>query len=177
MNQFTVGAAIVALLAPGLGPTTSAAERSSEAARKGPPWISIEHPVNPHDATTRDAFLVVHAYHHGTPTAFPVRGTAEGLVNGQRRTVSLEFGRTSRPGAYSLKKQWRDEGVWTLVISVVQGEGDAAQALVDLAADGTVAAVKVPSRKSADGWTIPAPRSLASIEADLRVRAAAIRAN
>jgi hypothetical protein len=160
----------VALLVP--GPTTGA--RTVESAPLlGPPWISIEYPANPHDPATRDAFLVVHAYHHGDAMAFPVSGTAEGMVGGQRRSVSLEFARTSRPGVYALKKQWRNEGIWTLVISVSQGQGagDIAQAIVELAPSGSVASVQVPSRKSADGWTIPAPLAMSAIDADLKARA------
>src|SRR3970040_2287683 len=56
----------------------------------GPPWISIEYPVNPYDATTRDAFLQVNAYHHGTPVTIPVGGTAEGLVDGKRQSITLD---------------------------------------------------------------------------------------
>src|SRR2546429_260939 len=33
---------------------------------EGPPWISIELPVNPDDQTPRDAFLLVLPFHHGT---------------------------------------------------------------------------------------------------------------
>lgn len=172
MTQIVAVAAVAALLFPAF--RTNAPAPASDDARKGPPWISVEYPVNPHDPTTRGAFLVVNAYHHGTPTAFPVRGTAEGIVNGQRRTVSLEFTRTSRPGVYAVKKQWQDTGTWTLVLAVVQGEGDGntAQALVQLAKDGSVASVKVPSRKSLDGWTIPAPAPMAVIEKELLSRSA-----
>ena len=44
---------------------------------KGPAWISIETPVNPYDASTRGAFLLVHAFHHGDAMASPVTGRAE----------------------------------------------------------------------------------------------------
>ena len=73
----------------------------------GPPWISIEYPVNPFDRTTRGAHLLVHAYYHGTPVAYPVSGTAEGIVNGERRTMTLRFETTSRTGVYALRKQWQ----------------------------------------------------------------------
>src|SRR2546422_4271544 len=63
---------------------------------KGPPWISIELPANPYDKSTRDAFLLVHAFHHGTAMGFIVTGTAEGMVNGERRSVKLDFAETSR---------------------------------------------------------------------------------
>src|SRR5438128_10562673 len=77
----------------------------------GPAWISIEYPANPYDSASKGAFLLVHAFHHQTPVAFPVSGTAEGLVNGTRRTVSLEFQSTSRPGVYALHQQWASDGI------------------------------------------------------------------
>ena len=53
----------------------------------GPPWISIETPPNPFDSGSRGSYLLVHAFHHGTPVNFPVAGTAEGIVDGTRRTI------------------------------------------------------------------------------------------
>jgi hypothetical protein len=137
----------------------------------GPPWISIETPVNPYDATTKDAYLLVHAFHHGTPVAFPVSGTAEGIVNGERRSVKLNFAATSRPGAFALRKQWGDAGIWTLVIAVHQGENDAAQALVEVGADGEVARVQVPTRVGDRNFRLPSAVSAQDIDAALRLRA------
>jgi hypothetical protein len=137
----------------------------------GPPWISIEYPVNPYDATTKEAFLVVHAFHHGTPTAFPVTGTAEGIVNGARRSVALSFSPTSRTGAYALARQWPNEGTWTLVVTVAQGPEDRVSAIVDLARGGEVAAIRVPTRQR-DGHTLPAAVAMSEVESSLRQRAA-----
>ena len=140
----------------------------------GPPWISIEIPANPYDAATRGAFLVVHAFHHGTPVSFPVAGTAEGIVNGERRSIKLEFTRTGQDGAYALRRQWPSEGTWTLVIRVVQGEqgeSGAVTALVELGSEGDVASVKVPTHRQGD-WTIPSSVSMAEVDAALRARAA-----
>lgn len=139
----------------------------------GPPWISIELPANPYDQSTRGAFLLVHAFHHGTPVGFPVEGTAEGLVNGERRSVKLEFTPTSRSGVYALKRMWPTEGTWTLVIKVIQGESDAATAVVELGADGDVIAVRVPTDRRG-GWTVPAGVSMDDIDGALRARAAAL---
>ena len=139
----------------------------------GPPWISIELPANPHDASTRGAFLLVHAFHHGTPMGFPITGTAEGIVNGERRTVRLEFTKTSRAGVYGLRKMWPGEGTWTLVISVNQGDEnreDKATAVVELDRSGDVVSVKVPTRQQGQ-WTIPAGVSMADLDAGLRARA------
>lgn len=137
----------------------------------GPPWISIEYPVNPYDATTRGAFLVVHAFHHGTPTGFPMSGTAEGLVNGERKSVKLSFTSTSRAGVYALAKQWPNEGTWTLVVTAAQGPDDRVSAIVDLGPAGEVAAVRVPTRQQ-DRWLVPAPVQMAEVDRSLRERAA-----
>lgn len=146
-------------------------EVTPSAAFKGPAWISIEYPVNPHDATTRNAFLLVHAFHHGTPMAFPVSGTAEGIVNGERRSVKLTFERTSRDGVYALGRQWPVEGIWTLAIAVTQGKDDRAWAVVELARSGEVASVRVPTRRQGQ-WTIPTDVAMSEIDAGLRARAA-----
>lgn len=142
-------------------------------AAKGPAWISIEYPANPYDAASRGAFLLVHAFHHGQDVAFPVSGSAEGLVNGARRTISLEFKATSRPGVYALQKQWPNEGVWTLVLAVRQGDGpgNLAQAAVELGPRGEIAQVTVPAQQR-NGWLVPTGVAMSDVEAGLRSRAA-----
>ncbi|MEP6618178.1 MAG: hypothetical protein ABJE47_02640 [bacterium] len=160
----TFGIAITALGVLG----AARPEPGRTAVLAGPPWISIETPVNPYDATTRSAFLVVHAFHHGDPVAFPVSGTAEGIVNGERRSIALEFTTTSRTGAYALKKQWGDAGVWTLVIKVTQHENDVAQALVELGSDGAVTRVQVPTRVGER--SLPFPRELSAREIDTALK-------
>lgn len=134
----------------------------------GPPWISIELPANPYDRATKGAFLVVHAFHHGTPVGFPVSGKAEGIVNGQRKSVELKFERTDRDGTYVLKNQWGKEGEWTLVISVAQGENDKVTALVQVSG-AEVFSVKVPTERRGE-WDIPKNVTLADVEATLRDR-------
>lgn len=139
------------------------------AALAGPPWISIELPANPFDATTRGAFLVVHAYHHGTPMAAPISGTAEGLVNGERKAIPLRFERTSRSGVFALRNQWGAAGRWVLVITVSQGDDDredVAQAVVEIS-DGAVTRVSVPTSANREG-NFPRKVSRAEIEAALR---------
>ena len=138
----------------------------------GPPWISIEYPVNPHDQSMQGAMLLVHVFHHATPIAYPVEGTAEGIVNGERRSIKLAFTETARPGVYGLSRQWGTEGVWTLVIRMSRGEGetDDATAVVELGADGEIASVRVPTRQEG-GWTIPTGVSMTEIDQALRTRA------
>lgn len=139
----------------------------------GPPWISIELPANPYDRETRGAFLVVHAFHHSDASMAIITGTAEGIVNGQRRTIKLEFVSTGRAGVRALRKQWPDEGIWTLVITALQGPDDGATAVIVLGADGEVASIKVPTERRGE-WTVPAKVSMADIDAGLRARAVAL---
>ena len=137
----------------------------------GPPWISIELPANPYDQATRGAFLLVHAFHHGQPVAYLLTGTAEGIVNGERRSIKLGFSETTRDGVYALKRMWPTDGVWTLVIKANQGPDDAATAVIELGAQGEVASIRVPVMQRGQ-WTVPAPVSLGEIDAALKARAA-----
>ena len=140
----------------------------------GPPWIAIEYPVNPFDPTTRDAFLVVRAYHHQQRVGLPIAGRAEGLVSGARRTVALRFDSTSLAGVMALRKQWPSEGTWVLVIEAAQGPDDKVTALVELGRDGTVRHVSVPTRRQGQ-WLVPEKVSDSDVEAALA--SAATRAN
>src|SRR5262245_59045515 len=136
----------------------------------GPPWISIETPPNPFDATSRGAFLVVHTYHHGDIVASGVTGTAEGIVSGARRSIPLVFDTTSRRGTYALRKQWPTDGTWMLVINT-GGRAQGVTALVDISTQGEVAGVRVPTRRSSDGWDLPQQVSARDIDEALEARA------
>jgi hypothetical protein len=138
----------------------------------GPPWISIEYPPSPYDATTREAFLLVHTFHHGTPIVAPVTGKAEGIVSGERRTVSLKFGGTSRTGVYALNKQWPSQGTWVLFITASQGPNDDVTAVVELGASGQVASIRVPTERRGS-WDIPSDVSASERESIVRARLAA----
>jgi hypothetical protein len=141
----------------------------------GPPWISIEYPANPHDRSTNGAMLYVHVFHHSQPIAYPIEGTAEGIVNGERRSIKLQFTETARPAVYGLSRQWPTEGVWTLVIKMSRGDhgSDGATAVVELGPDGEIASVRVPTRRQRE-WTIPTDVSMADIDKALRARAGAL---
>jgi hypothetical protein len=140
----------------------------------GPPWISIESPANPYNSETKGALLVVRVYHHGEAAFYPLTGTAEGLVDGKRQTVKLEFTGTSTPGMYALKFTKPSNGNWILVISVGKDrdEHGSATAVVTLGSDGTVASVQVPTRQEGQ-WLMPAVVTDADINARLKELASA----
>jgi hypothetical protein len=109
---------------------------SPEAKSVGAPWISLETPANPMDQTSQDAALLVHAFLHGKHAGYRMVGSAEGLVDGQRRSIPLEFLPTSRPGVHAVEQQWPTDGQWLLKIGI---EGlSVPQLIVELGPDGGI---------------------------------------
>ncbi|MDB4881355.1 MAG: hypothetical protein JWL95_121 [Gemmatimonadetes bacterium] len=140
----------------------------TSAAKFGGPWISIETPVNPFDNSTRGALLLVHTFHHGTPEDMPIVGKAEGLVDGQRRSVAFTVAKSSRTGTYGVHKQWGDKGIWTLLITATPLEHQSSiQAVVDIGADGEVERVSVPR----NAQSMPRMLTAAEVDRGLRERA------
>lgn len=139
----------------------------------GPPWVSIEYPANPHHPSTRGAALMVRAYHHSTSIDVPVRGTAEGLVDGKRVSRALDLRATNIPGVYALRGELPRNGTWVLAITVVQSGESSASALVTLNGRGGIGEIEVPSTQSRDGWTVPRALSAPDIERALRAASVA----
>ena len=135
---------------------------------KWPPWLSIESPVNPFDNDNHGALMLVHAMTRegGAPLA-QLSGTAQGLVNGVRRSVPIRFDTTARPGIFAVRRQWPAEGTWLLQISLYN-----TTAIVVLDRDGSVASVRVPTQVE-HGSQIP--RAVAQKEIDSTLAAAARR--
>jgi hypothetical protein len=139
----------------------------------GPPWISIEYPANPFDPATRGALLVVRTYHHGTATVFPVEATAEGRIGGERRTLALVVERTATPGVWAVKGSLPAEGSWVVSATLTDPKGEArATALVGIAREGRLAAVRVPTEVR-DGWIVPRAPTPAETDAVLETALAA----
>lgn len=146
-----------------LAATTAAA---APAMLKWPPWISVESPVNPYDPAMRGVAMLVHvAYREGIAKLGDVSGTAEGIVEGRRRTVPLRFDATAQPGTFALRSQWPTDGTWLVRISVAN-----TTAIVTLDAAGRVASIQVPTRLSS-GLQLPRPISPAEIDSTLAVAA------
>ena len=161
-------AARLALLATLGGATLmlSAAMRPSTPMFGGP-WISIEAPVNPYDQTARGALMLVHTFHHGTKVNLPLVGTAEGLVNGERKTVNLTLTKSSEIGTRSVRNEWGSKGTWTVLMTASQGDVQI-QAVAEINADGSVGKISVPSKGGR-----PHLLSVAEIDQGLRDRAGA----
>jgi hypothetical protein len=85
----------------------------------------------------------VRTYRCGTPATLSLRGAAEGIAGGQRRTIDLEVVRGKEAGVFEVARQWPAEGRWALVFTVVGGHG--VSALVTLEAGP---AIRIASQKS-----------------------------
>lgn len=135
----------------------------------GPPWLSIELPANPYDRATRDALFVIHTYHHGTIVGMPVHVSAEGLVDGERRSVTLSARATPHPGEYAVFGDIPRDGVWLVAATGMQGT-EPITMIIDIDPDGAVRGVRVPTHQQ-DGWVIPSRVSADDITGMLRKRA------
>ena len=160
-RSLAVRAAMIATL--GGAALMLAAASSPSAWFKGGPWISIETPVNPYDADARGAAFLVHTFHHAVPTNLELDARAEGLVDGQRRTVTLTP-KAPRTGTYAVRNDWGTRGTWSVLIVATQpSPRGSIEAVVDIGADGSVARVTLPQRML----------TAADVDQRLRERAAA----
>lgn len=126
---------------------------------KSPPWLSIESPVSPYNQATRGAALLVHAQlPSGSARLDEVTGTAEGIVDGARRSIPLRFTETPQSSVFALRRQWPAQGRWLLRISFHQ-----ATAIVSLDGAGNVLGARVPT-ESSNGMDLP--REVTSKEID-----------
>jgi hypothetical protein len=110
-----------------------------------PPQISIERPTDTTAGDLRSAFLLVTTRHGCHPGPLTLSGTAVGLVDGARRSMSLELVATATPGVYAVRRQWSTEGVWVLRF-VLDESGGHVTALVGINRSGDVTTVRVPGR-------------------------------
>jgi hypothetical protein len=131
-----------------------------------PAWLSIESPVNAFDEASRGALLLVHAaLREGQAQAADIDGSAEGLVNGARKSMKLHIDPTSHPNVFALRTQWPTDGTWLLRIAL-----HSTTAIVTLKPDGSVASVKVPTYAQGNGQ-IPSPVTGRDIDAALAAAA------
>jgi Tol biopolymer transport system component len=95
--------------------------------------------------------VVVRTYRCGTPSSFTVVGTAEGVVDGARKTIPLAIARAGEEGVFTVARQWPADGKWVLVFSVEGGH--AVSALVELEPG---AAIRVARQTMTHGKPTPA---------------------
>jgi hypothetical protein len=88
-------------------------------------WISTQNPTTVKDPAAKNAVVLVRVDGCHNPADAAVTATAEGLVNGQRRSIPLKLEPVSQPGTYAVAPQWPAEGRWVLNFSATYMGRDA----------------------------------------------------
>ena len=78
--------------------------------------FNIGNPVASGDFRTKSAAFVFRTEGCADPSKPQISGTAEGLVNGVRRSVALRLMESSRPGVYAVIQNWPGEGEWVVAL-------------------------------------------------------------
>ena len=76
----------------------------------------IGSPVASQDYQAKGAAFVFRTEGCAEPARSQIGGTAEGLVNGGRRSVALKVIAMSRPGVYAVYQNWPGEGDWVVIL-------------------------------------------------------------
>ena len=139
----------------------------------GPPWISIEYPPNRLDKETRGALALVRVYHHENAGQFPVEGTAEGIVDGQRVSLPLKFSAVGDEGVWAAWGKIPEDGNWVLAIHGTDGISKAEVSILAALAEGNqeISFVKVP-RSREGNW----PRAASDRDVESMLQTAVVMA-
>ena len=139
----------------------------------GPPWISIEYPPNRLDSDTRGALALVRMYHHEHQGQFPVEGTAEGVVDGERVSLQLKFTPVGSAGVWAVWGEIPKEGNWVLAIHGTDGVSKAEVSILAALAAGNqeISFVKVP-RSREGNW----PRAASARDVESMLQTAIVMA-
>lgn len=98
--------------------------------------LSVETPTEAADPQLKDVVLIARTYGCHQPADATLSATAEGLVNGNRKSLPLEL-RSIASGVYAIKQQWPSEGKWVLALSGTYN-GMTRSVLVELGPNGKV---------------------------------------
>jgi hypothetical protein len=79
--------------------------------------LTIGNPVAvalPDGVVKKDVSMAVRAENCADPAKVEITGTAEGMVNGARRSVPLRIVRGATTGAFAVSRDWPQQGSWVV---------------------------------------------------------------
>src|SRR5690242_9388108 len=79
--------------------------------------LQIGNPAANPEAHDKHAVLLARLSACRSPEKTTVTATAEGIVNGVRKTVPLRLVSLSTPGSFAIERQWPDGGKWVVAIT------------------------------------------------------------
>jgi len=100
-------------------------------------FLTLGNPVAANAPQAKGAVLVVRPDGCHEPAKARITGTAEGLVNGARRSVPLKLIALPTPGVYAVNREWPAEGVWVVNLTGVN-LGATTSAIVPIGPKGFV---------------------------------------
>jgi hypothetical protein len=119
--------------------------------------FTVGSPVAAQDGRAKQSAFVVRTEGCADPAKLQVDGTAEGLVQGARRSVALRLAPMSTPGVYAVFQTWPAEGDW-----VVNLRGTCIQASA-----GAVIPLRANTFIRASSTFFPRPATAAEVDAAL----------
>jgi hypothetical protein len=99
-------------------------------------WFTVEAPAERKDPRIKDAALVVRTYLCGEPGSARINARAEGIVDGQRKSITLAV-TEAKPGVYTVRREWPSKGDWVIAISGAD-HGLICSKLVELGPNGNL---------------------------------------
>jgi len=109
---------------------------SASTAMAGGFQLSVETPGSSVEPQLKDVVLIVRTFGCHQPADAKLSATAEGIVNGTRKSLPLEL-RSIGSGVYGIKQQWPSEGTWVLALTGAYN-GMTSSVLVELGPNGKV---------------------------------------
>jgi hypothetical protein len=94
--------------------------------------LQVGPPVAGNGQVAKSSLLVVRPSGCADPAGAEITATAEGIVNGARRSVPLKLSALPTPGVHAIPKSWPNGGVW-IVNLVGTCAGKTAGAIVSVA--------------------------------------------
>jgi hypothetical protein len=85
-------------------------------------FLQLGNPEASAEARKLGAVITVKAAGCHDPAAAKVTAAAIGVVNGQRRSVTLEVKNLSEAGMFAVVGQWPKEGKWVVQLNAINGE-------------------------------------------------------
>lgn len=99
--------------------------------------FTIGGPAAAQDFAAKTAAFAFRTEGCADPASAQISGTAEGLVNGMRRTLALKISKMSKPGVYAVFQNWSGEGAWIVNLKGTCGT-EIAGAIVPLGPKGFI---------------------------------------
>ena|SRR5215471_14129307 len=89
---------------------------SAGAAMAGDFWVTVESAHSSRPGMGSQTVLVVRPSGCHEPQEATVTATAEGIVNGQRKSLPLKLVAIS-PGVYEIAREWSTQGTWIVAVN------------------------------------------------------------